>query len=88
MTVNIKLCKPITAYGEQVTELSFREPCARDLKDFRIGDQTVGNFIPIIAALAEVPPSSIEAMHPADLFSAVEAIGPLLLPSPPTGGTS
>ena len=43
---------------------------------------------PLIAALAGIPPSAVESMHPADLFEAMEAIGPLLLPPPPTGATS
>ncbi len=88
MPVTLKLVKPISAHGELVAELTIREPTARDLKEFRIGDPTVGNFLPLIAALAGIPPSSVEALHPADVFEAVEVIGPLLLPPPPTGTTS
>ena len=88
MSATITLSRSIVAHGETLTALVFRDPCARDLKDFKIGDATVGNFIPVIAALAGIPPSAVESMHPADLFEAVEAIGPLLLPPPPTGATS
>ena len=88
MSATITLAKPIQAHGETLTALVFRDPCARDLREFKIGDATVGNFIPVIAALAGIPPSSVESMHPADIFEAIEAIGPLLLPPPPTGAMS
>ena len=87
MPATCALSHPIKAHGEPVGELTFRDPVARDMKEFRIGDTTVGNWIPLIASLAGIPPSSVESMHPADVFAAIEALGPLLLPSPETGTT-
>ena len=46
MSATITLAKPIQAHGETLTALVFRDPCARDLREFKIGDATVGNFIP------------------------------------------
>lgn len=84
----LELVHPIRAHGESVTMLEFREPRARDLREFKIGDNSVGNFIPLIAALAAVPPSSIDEMHPADLFAAIEVIAPLLVESQEIGTKS
>ena len=86
-TRGLKLSKPISAHGETVSELSFRDPVARDLKEFRIGDATVGNWLPLIAALAGIPPSSVESMCPADVLAAIDVVAPLLLPPPSTGQT-
>ena len=87
MSVTLDLQRPIEAHGETVTRLTFREPRAGDLRDFKIGDNTVGNFMPLISTLAGIPPSAVEGMHPCDLFEAIGTIGPLLLSSPPTGAT-
>lgn len=83
--MKITLSAPIQAHGETVTELTLRDPTVRDLKEFRIGDSTVGNFIPLIAAIAGIPGSSVEQMRPSDLFAVIEAIGPLFLSPPQTG---
>lgn len=84
----LNLVEPVAAHGEAVSRLTFRQPRAGDLRDFRIGDSTVGNFIPLIATLAGIPPSSVESMHPADVIAAIGLIGPLLLPPQSTGETS
>jgi Phage tail assembly chaperone proteins, E, or 41 or 14 len=87
MSATITLAKPIQAHGETITALVFRDPCARDLKEFRIGDATVGNWLPLIASLAGIPPSSVESMCPADVLAAIDVVAPLLLPPPSTGAT-
>jgi hypothetical protein len=74
----IKLRKPVIANGDEVMELTFREPTAADID--RIGNPV--NIDPfsdppkytfqsqmmtmMMATLATVPPSTIRQMHPKD----------------------
>ena len=88
MTVTLDLKEPIEAHGETVSRLTFRAPRAGDMRDFRIGDDSCGNFMPLIARLANIPPSSVDLMTPADLVAAIGVLGPLLFPGPETGATS
>ena len=84
----LDLTQPIEAHGETLTRLTFRPPRAGDMRAWRIGDTSVGNFMPLISALAGIPPSSVELMSPTDLFAAIDLVAPLLFPGPATGGTS
>lgn len=74
----VKLRKPIIANGDEVSELSFREPTAADIErtgnpvniDF-IGDRYKVTFdakamTQMMSLLATVPPSTIRQMHPKD----------------------
>lgn len=85
MATKITLTTPIKAHGEEVTELVLRDPVAGDLREFRLGDRTAGNFFPLISVLAGIPPSSVEQMYPVDLLDAIEALAPFLLTPQQTG---
>lgn len=86
--MRLALSQPITAHGEQVTALTFRDPRAGDLRSLPLGSRTVGDFVPVLAQLAAVPPSSIDQMAPADLFRALDWLYPFFVGSPPTGSSS
>lgn len=75
----IKLRKPVIANGDEVNELTFREPTAGDIE--RCGNPVLADFLSsetpkisydaksmttMMAALAAVPPSTIRQMHPKD----------------------
>ena len=86
MPVTIKLKHSVKEPdGTVIAEMTFRDPVARDMKDFRIGDTTVGNWLPLITTLSGVHQVAAEAMHFEDVLEAINALGPLLLPSPATG---
>lgn len=75
----IKLSKPITAHGEEVTELDLREPTGRDVQDIgfpyliimsddgsaiQIQVKTVGKYV---SKLASIPPNAVDQLCAADL---------------------
>ena len=86
MPVTIKLKHPVTEPdGTVIAEMTFRDPIAKDMMAFRIGDTTVGNWLPLITALSDVHRVAVDEMHFEDVLEAINALGPLLLPSPATG---
>lgn len=75
----IQLKKPITAHGDELFELTFREPTGKDIRKngwpYTMGPD--GNVIlsgPVVAAyiqdLAGVNPAAVDSMHPADVNAA------------------
>jgi hypothetical protein len=74
----IKLRKSVIANGDEVNDLSFREPTGADIE--RHGNPVIFDFAEegykprydtksmtqMMAALASVPPSTIKALHPKD----------------------
>lgn len=91
--VVVKLRKPIQANGEEVTQLTFREPTAGDIErcgnpvniDFMSGDTPKMSFDTIsmskmMSTLAAVPPSSIRSMHPRDWNSCAWNLASFFLP--------
>lgn len=73
----LKLRKPVIANGEEVREITFREPTGGDIE--RIGNPVIIDWqegarfdyksremTAMMAALANVPPSTIRQMHPMD----------------------
>lgn len=87
----IPLTKPITAHGEEVTALIFREPVPRDLMELGSpmlmvpgSDGTVGLDIRhavvgrYISRLAAIPMSSVNDLSVADFLACSGAILPFL----------
>lgn len=87
------LRKPIIANGDEVNELTFREPTAADIE--RVGNPVnidmLSGEIPkvtfdaramtqMLALLAMVPPSTIRQMHPRDWNSAAWQLASFFLP--------
>ena len=86
MPVTIKLKHPVTEPdGTVIAEMTFRDPIAKDMMAFRIGDPTVGNLLHLIEVLTGVHKAAVEAMHWVDVMEANVALVPLLIPSPATG---
>lgn len=78
-SIKCALRKPIQANGEEVSELTFREPTGGDIEragnpvivDVFSGDTIKLTFdekkmTQMMSRLAEVPPSSIRMLHPKD----------------------
>lgn len=77
--LKVTLRKPIQANGEEVSELTFREPTGGDIEragnpvivDVFSGDTVKITFdekkmVQMMSRLAEIPPSSVRMMHPKD----------------------
>ncbi len=87
-----KLQRPITAHGQQTTELRFREPTGGDF--IRHGnpvrfvpgqDITEATFDEVklaaqIAALAAINRGAVEQMHPQDIVECGWLIAPFFIP--------
>jgi len=87
--VKFRLTKPIGVEGAVVHELEIREEVtAGDLMAADEAKGEVGKSIHIIAALANVPPSSIKAMSAGDFARLNKLIEPFLSGGPNNGGTS
>lgn len=82
MTRIVHLIKPITAHGEEVVELEFREPTSEDVMEIGMPNLLVPNSDSTavgvevrtkvvgqyITRLAKVPPSSVKSLALSDFF--------------------
>ena len=89
-----ELSKPIEAHGVIMTEISFREPTARDL--LAIGNPVI--FDPIsspprvthdehkmhamLSLLGNIPPSSVQMLSPRDWITCAWGLTPFFVPMP------
>ena len=92
------LSKPIQAHGEEIRELRFRDPTGRDIRlcgnpvEVALGGDSpdIGfdekKMTAMMSALAEVPPSTIDALPASEWTAIAWALTPFFLPSQP--GTS
>lgn len=90
--LTLTLRKPIEAHGESVKALTFREPSAGDIvrvgnpvKIDPFGGETKIGFDDarmgaMIARLANIPPSSVDRMHPQDFIDASWKLADFFLP--------
>ncbi len=89
----IKLRKPVIANGEEVTEITLREPTALDIErcgnpvnlDIFSGDVPKLTFdakamTAMLALLATAPPSTVRMMHPKDWNTAAWSIANFFTP--------
>ncbi len=88
--ITIALKKPITAHGEEVSNLTLREPMAKDIR--RIGypfsvraDETVDLKPDVLAkyieVLAKIPSSSVDEISGPDFMTIQTAIMPFFAPA-------
>lgn len=78
----ITLSRPVEAHGEAIKTLSLREPNAGDIKvcgyPLQISDgaaiPVAGAICKYIARLANVPPSTVDKLTPADFNACLTAI--------------
>lgn len=92
--LSFALSRPVQAHGEDVSELSFREPTGSDI--IAVGNPVVidmasdppkishdeRKLAAMLARLAEVPPSTIGKMAPQDFVGAGWLITPFFVPTP------
>lgn len=82
--MKVSLSKPVKAHGNEIKELSFREPTAGDLRGIQlaIGPGGLGfetdAIIDLAAKLADVPPSSLDKLPIGDLIAIGAQVGPFL----------
>lgn len=91
--VTITLSQPIEAHGERLTALSLRAPTGKDLRTAGLpykltADGAIAieaaNMHRMIAALAAVPPSTVDALSAADWNDAAMAVLGFITPAPAT----
>lgn len=83
----MKLSKPVEAHGAKITELTFREPTGGDIRKcgmpYKMEFTPQGSQLMItdteavsryISELGGIPPSSVNAMNPADYQGAAAII--------------
>jgi len=91
--IKIPLSKSITAHGEEISELTLRPMKVGDLRGFKVtlgeGGLTLdlGSLLDLGARLANVPPSSMDAITFPDAVAIGKAVTPLLDGLLPTGKT-
>jgi hypothetical protein len=94
--VTISLTKPIHAYGEDLSELTFREPSGGDIAaagmpvrfDLSKAEPDIEfnatEMTAMLSRLASVPPSSIALLTAGDWISAAYAVAPFFVPGAAT----
>lgn len=80
----IKLRSPIKHGSETITELSIREPKAKDLRKLPM-QPNMGDIIDLAGRLAAQPPSVMDELSAADLSEVAEVIGNFIGVGPGTG---
>lgn len=82
-SVTVKLTRPITAYGKEVSEIELEQPDGGDIMEvgmpfLLLGDgsytvraDVVGKYI---VRLGGIPQSSVKKMHPADMMACQGAV--------------
>ena len=77
--MELALSKPIKAHGEEIHVLELREPTGKDVRElgypYQLNkDDSVKLLAGVVASyltrLADIPPSSVDDMNPADLNAA------------------
>ncbi len=69
------LKQPVSFGGENVTELAFRRPKARDLRPLPMGELKAGDLLDLAARLAEVPPSLLDELEAEDAMAVMALVG-------------
>lgn len=69
-----KLEKPIMHGSETISELTFREPVAKDLRALPVDPKT-GDLLDLAAKLAAQPPSVIDKLSIPDAVKVLELVG-------------
>lgn len=85
VAAEVKLAKPVQAHGEPVDTLRFREPTGADIAKvgfpMSFGADGSATFdgpkmSAMMAALADVPPSTIKALSARDWVACAAVLGP------------
>ena len=80
-SIRVPLSRPIQAHGETVSSLELREPELGDLEGVSLIIQdkggvkiVLGDAIPVIAAMARIPPSSARKIKARDAGPVIKAV--------------
>lgn len=83
-STTVKLSKPITVLGNEVTELTVEQARVKHLKTMRDGATQMQTAIDMAAACANVPASSLDELSLSDFEAVSKAMG---LTGPLAGGS-
>ncbi len=83
--VKYTLKHPASFGQEQITELEFRRPKARDLRQLPMGEMKAGDLLDLAARLAEVPPSLLDELAAEDAMAVMALAGGFTEASRKTG---
>ncbi|EKN5124767.1 phage tail assembly protein [Yersinia enterocolitica] len=88
--MKLTLTAPITAHGEEITEIEMRDPTGKDVREigypYQLNpDESVkllsAAVCKYITLLGNIPPSAVDSMSPADLNLAGWAVARFFLGS-------
>lgn len=83
-TETLKLKKPVKLGSEEITELVFREPVAKDLRSLPLNPM-MGDMLDLVARLSGVLPAAIDNLSIEDATAAIGVVGNFMAASPATG---
>ncbi len=83
--ITIQLSNPISAHGQQVTELQLDRPKVKHLKAMDRVEGQIGKTAVLIEKLANIPASSVDEISTHDLVKIGEALSDFLPGSLQTG---
>jgi hypothetical protein len=86
--VVFKLAEPVAQGSETISELSVREPRAKDLRKFPTQAKNLGEMLDFAAHLVAQPPSVIDQLCLADAMGLFEVIMSFLPDGLKTGPSS
>ena len=89
-SVTYTLKHPIRFGDEEIRTLTLREALGEDLEELPVKEDgfKVGDFMALAARLADVPPSLIKKLRPADAMEVVGIAAGFLGGGPPTPGSA
>jgi Phage tail assembly chaperone proteins, E, or 41 or 14 len=86
MTTTVKLTTPVEAYGDQITEITFRPPTGKDIRKTGLPNNTVQEegvtvsrvdmeaIAKLIILLGNVPSGTVDAMTIVDYMACAKAV--------------
>ena len=85
--VTVKLKDPIPFGSETITELTLREPLAKDFRRMPLNPNT-GDLLDFAGQLAAQPKAVIDQLRRRDMQAVLEVVGGFFDDGPATGPTS
>lgn len=71
----IPLKTPVMAFGEEINELKLRRPKGKDLRAIT-STNPMGMMLELIAAIADVPPSTVDMIDAEDIMTLAQVVAP------------
>ena len=76
--IKLVLSQPIKFGSEEVTELHFRAPVARDFRSLKIQSMSMGDLLDLASILSDTEKSKIDMLSAKDALKVVEIVSSFL----------